>query len=49
MEFNNLMTEVETMFNAWLKDDKLNEMFNGNVEDLQKEFLHCIQNKIKSN
>lgn len=48
MEFNNLMQEVEKMFNTWLNDDTLNEHFNGSVEDLQKDFLLCIQNAIKS-
>jgi len=49
MEFKNLMRGVEETFDLWLKDDQLNEMFNGNVEDLQKEFLTCIQAKINSN
>lgn len=49
MEFTDLMQEVETMFNNWLNDDELNEVFNGSVEDLQKEFLKCVQNSIKSN
>ena len=48
MEFNKLMNEVENMFNSWLNDDEINERFNGSVEDLQKEFLMCIQNKINS-
>lgn len=49
MEFSNLLEENKKMFDAWLNDVTLNEMFNGNVEDLQREFLKCVQNSIGSN
>ena len=48
MKFENLMQDTEIMFNLWLNDNELNELFNGNIEDLQKEFLMCIQSRIKS-
>lgn len=45
--FDNLMKENKAMFQNWLNDKTIAEAYN--KEDLQQEFLKCIQLAIESN
>lgn len=47
MEFNELMKLNKDMFDKWLNDKDIRN--NYEIEDLQKEFLECVQLSIGSN
>jgi hypothetical protein len=47
MEFKEVMKQVETLFKEWEKDEVLTSMYE-TKEELQREFLQCIQEKIGS-
>lgn len=49
MPFILLMKEVKAMYENWLNSDTFMDCHNGNKEELQKEFINCIQLEIKSN
>jgi hypothetical protein len=46
MRFDELMAEAKTMFLSWKNDPVLTETYT--EEELQKEFLKCIQHEIGS-
>lgn len=47
MDFKEVMDSVEILFKQWEKDEVLKDVFS-TKEDLQKELLQCIQEKIGS-
>jgi hypothetical protein len=48
MRFDDLMTEVQAMFNNWLNDKELSDHYCGDEEAMQKDFIECIQATIGS-
>jgi hypothetical protein len=46
MKFAALMKKVKSMFESWKTDETLIEHYS--TEELQKEFLKCIQGEIGS-
>lgn len=48
MVFQDLMQEVGSMFESWLNDEEINSHYCGNKEEIQKQFIACIQVEIDS-
>lgn len=48
MVFQDLMQEVGSMFESWLNDEEINSHYCGNKEEIQKQFIACIQVEIGS-
>jgi len=46
MNLSNLMIEVDKAFNDWMNDDELQEIYVGIEDDLKRQFIQCIQDKI---
>jgi len=49
MLFKDLMQQVNSMFKSWLNDEQINSYHCGNKEEIQKQFIACIQSEIGSN
>ena len=47
MNFTDLMNENKSMFESWKNDSDIMENYES-IEDLQKDFIACIQQKISS-
>ena len=48
MKFNELMKLNKDMFDKWLNDEDVVSYYH-EIDDLQKEFLECVQSSIGSN
>lgn len=48
MLFKDLMQQVNSMFKSWLNDEEMNSHYCGNKEEIQKQFIACIQVEIGS-
>jgi hypothetical protein len=49
MEFLEKTKVIRDLFDSWLQDPKMIEFYQGDEIEVQKDFIHMIQNIIKSN